>query len=483
PDEYAGAYIDEANKLHIILTKPVDAETEYDYQAIIGYDETVIFEVAKYPLTYLHEVQNALDDVMSEFGICATELNEYVNKIDVHLFDRTQEGAIVEFLQTKVDNFDEKSLAFKVATDIVADAANTSGNALGGSLTKEGSTNAGTLGFNAYRASEGKYGVVTAAHVALNGTTLSNAMGTTIGQTTKNVFGGTVDAAFIPFPNGILGIGKITQSDQFYGSFSNNDDYFTGYLPNGAYLVVGMSVVKIGAKTGYQTGTITDTSATLDPVTGGHFTDQMKYNTIRDSGDSGGPVFHKISLSGQMDVNVLLGIHCIGGAINESYGSKVWNIKSELGVEPYTYNIQYSHIDNIITSVASGSGSITNVQGMKGRMPDGNLANIKGTAVNSGGKIVAQFNQGIKGDIWIYANSVSGYNTDFYTFAAYNNNNAGDWTQTMCTTLQSSNNPAWIYCGYYSKNNDARYFAIAALYEPGGNAANINIDSVIIVPR
>ena len=75
-----------------------------------------------------------------------------------------------------------------------------------------------------------------------------------------------------------------------------------------------------------------------------------------------------------------------------------------------------------------------------------------------------------------------GYKTDFYTFVAYHDNddnNPSDWTQTMCTTLQSSNNPAWIYCGFYTKN-DARFFSIAALYEPGGNAANINIAAVII---
>ncbi|MCL2134834.1 MAG: hypothetical protein FWH37_04680 [Candidatus Bathyarchaeota archaeon] len=55
-----------------------------------------------------------------------------------------------------------------------------------------------------------------------------------------------------------------------------------------------------------------------------------------------------------------------------------------------------------------------------------------------------------------------GYNTDFYTFAAYNNGNTNDWTQTMCTTLQGNNNMAWIYCGFYTKN-DAQYFIIAAL--------------------
>jgi hypothetical protein len=52
---------------------------------------------------------------------------------------------------------------------------------------------------------------------------------------------------------------------------------------------------------------------------------------------------------------------------------------------------------------------------MKGRVPDGGLVNIKGTATNAGGKIIAQFNQGIKSDIWMYTNSVPEYNTDFYT--------------------------------------------------------------------
>jgi hypothetical protein len=122
----------------------------------------------------------------------------------------------------------------------------------------------------------------------------------------------------------------------------------------------------------------------------------------------------------------------------------VWNIKNSLGIVPCTYNIQYSYVSNYVTATPSGSGSITNPNGLTGHAPDGSFANIKGVAANSGGKIVAQLNQASRGDVWIYANSVSGYNTDFYTFAAYNNSNPSDWTQTMCTTLSGSNNPAWI---------------------------------------
>jgi len=36
PDEFAGAFIDKSNKLHIILTKNVDLGTEYDYRKLTG---------------------------------------------------------------------------------------------------------------------------------------------------------------------------------------------------------------------------------------------------------------------------------------------------------------------------------------------------------------------------------------------------------------------------------------------------------------
>jgi hypothetical protein len=476
PDEYAGAFIDEANRLHIVLTKPVDGETAYDYRAITGYDETVIFDIAQYPLSVLNEVQNTLNSVIEEFGICATSLNEYINKIDVHLYDRTRGRELVEFLKTKFDNFNEDCLIFKDPNSNVPEASNGFGNALGGSQTTR-SGGSGTVGFNAYRAADGKYGMVTASHVAPSGRTMSNAVGTTIGTPTISTYGGTIDAAFVPFPDGILGIGKITQSDQFYGSYPANDDYFTGYLPNGAYLVTGLSTDKIGDNTGHTKGEVFTPNYAF-----GNFTDLLGYRNQHADGDSGGPVFHAIQLQAQRDINVLLAIHCFASNTTlDCSGSKVWNIVSGLGITPYTYNVQYSYVDSIITALPSGSGSVTNANGMKGRVPDGDLANIKGVAANAGGKIVAQFNQGTKGDIWIYANSVSGYNTDFYTFAAYNNNNVNDWTQTMCTTLQSNNNRVWINCGFYTKN-DARYFSIAALND-GGNAANINIDAVIIVPR
>jgi hypothetical protein len=476
PDEYAGAFIDEANRLHIVLTKPVDGETEYDYRAITGYDETVIFNIAQYPLSFLYEVQRTLDGVMIDIDICATGLNERINRIEINLYDSERERGIVAFLKAKFDNFDENCLIFKESIDIEPKAVNTSGDALGGSRTTGGGY-VGTIGFNAYRAADGVYGMVTASHVAPSGRTMSNAVGTTIGAPTISTYNGTIDAAFIPFPN------NVTQSDKFYGPYANSDDYFTGYLPNGAYLVTGLSTDMIGNTTGRNTGSVLLPSHGLTEA-GVTFTDQVRTSNVCARGDSGGPIFHAINLpAGQKNLNVLIALICFGNPVDPSPysdGPKVWNIVSGLGVVPCTYNLQYSYVDSIITALPSGSGSVTNPDNLKGRVPDGQWANIKGLTKNTGGKIVGQFNQGMKGTIWIYANSTTGYNTDFYTFAAYNNNNANDWTQTMCTTLQGGSNMAWINCGPYTKN-DARYFCITALYD-GSNAANINIDAVIIVP-
>jgi hypothetical protein len=179
---------------------------------------------------------------------------------------------------------------------------------------------------------------------------------------------------------------------------------------------------------------------------------------------------------------VLIAIVCFGEPTDPSsytIGSKVWNINYSLGVTPVIHSIDYSHASYYVTAPPSGSGSVSNPSGITGRSPDGSVANIKGVAANAGGKIVTQLNQAAKGDIWIYANSVPGYNTDFYTFVSPTNNN--DWTQTTSTTLQGNNKAVWINCGFYTKGN-VNYFCIAALND-NGNAANINIDAVIIIPR
>ena len=482
PNEYAGAFIDENNRLHVVLTKPVDAETEYDYRAITGYDEMVIFDVAKYPLSFLYEVQRTLNGVMTDFDICATGLNEYINRIEINLRDSTRARDIVAFINAKFDNFDEKCLIFKETINIETTAANTNGNALGGSLTSySGSVPAGTIGFNAYRAADGKYGMVTASHVAPSGTTMYNANGKEIGTPTISTYGGNIDAAFVPLNAGFLGIGKITESYNFYGSYPANDDCFTGYLLNGAYLATGLSTAKIGNVSGRNTGCVTVPNSGTFNVDNTPFTDLVITSNENRAGDSGGPIFHAINLpAGKMNINVLIAITNFGIIVNGvsqcTYGSKVWNIMSGLGVTPYVAPLQYSYVSSTVGSPTIYSpGTVTNAGNVAGQFPDGAFARIYGGVANAGGHILCQLNQVSKGEVFILARSAS-TNTQIHVYVSTSSN--GPWTEITSNKLVPySTDPDCISCGSY--NTNFQYIGIAAIHE-NGRVADIYIDSIIV---
>jgi hypothetical protein len=72
----------------------------------------------------LYEVQRTLDGVMGDFGISYTSINEYINRLDLGLFDRTREVEVVDFLKTKFDGFDDKCLMFTEPQFIEADIFN-----------------------------------------------------------------------------------------------------------------------------------------------------------------------------------------------------------------------------------------------------------------------------------------------------------------------------------------------------------------------
>jgi hypothetical protein len=113
PPEYAGAYIDKSNTLHIILTKNANETTKSNYQEIMGNDEDIIYDIADFPLSRLYEIQRTLDGVMLEFGIEGTCLNETANRLNIYLFESAQENEVIEFLENKFNDFDVRCIAFK----------------------------------------------------------------------------------------------------------------------------------------------------------------------------------------------------------------------------------------------------------------------------------------------------------------------------------------------------------------------------------
>ena len=159
---------------------------------------------------------------------------------------------------------------------------------------------------------------------------------------------------------------------------------------------------------------------------------------------------------------------------NNGQLSKMTNILPALGVSLHSSS-RPSHVFMIKQAVPFGSGSITNANNLIG-LRDGKFANIRGTAANAGGQIVGTMDRPVRGDIWIYARSVS-TNTHLYTYASFNFNT---WTQTSVQTVFSSGSAQWIHCGA-STNMDVVYLGLAAIND-NGNQANIDIDMAIIIP-
>ena len=125
-DEFAGAYIDQSNTLHIILTNNATATTINTYRNIMGNDTNIVFETAVFPLSRLKAVQAALNGVMIEFGIESTGLNETANKIDIHLLDSTKQKDVIEYLKTVFNDFDDRCVAFMGPVGIRLTAAENS---------------------------------------------------------------------------------------------------------------------------------------------------------------------------------------------------------------------------------------------------------------------------------------------------------------------------------------------------------------------
>lgn len=51
PVEYAGAYIDHSNNMHVVLSKYATNTTINTYRNIMGNDPDIIFETAEFPLS------------------------------------------------------------------------------------------------------------------------------------------------------------------------------------------------------------------------------------------------------------------------------------------------------------------------------------------------------------------------------------------------------------------------------------------------
>jgi hypothetical protein len=327
PQEFAGAYIDKSNTLHIVLTKNANSATKNNYQAILGYDKDVIYEFADFPLSHLYAVQSTLGDVMLQFGIDCTTINEVTNRVDVHLNTTiASEKEVIDYLNTKFNGFDSRCITFVSPAGINISADDTTSNALAGSNMDTAYTG-GTLGFNAYRHPTGQAGVVTAAHLADNGVNCYNAKSTLIGTPSVRQFSGTLDAEFIPFS------ASITYSYKMHG-FNSPDDCITHYYPDSSNYTNGMPINKYGRVSGANSGTVLSTSGWC-LYNGQRFDDQLVISNTEELGDSGGPVFKTVVVSPGTDLHILAGIATFKDDSSNAYVSKVGNMISAWDITPF----------------------------------------------------------------------------------------------------------------------------------------------------
>jgi hypothetical protein len=176
----------------------------------------------------------------------------------------------------------------------------------------------GTVGFNATR--NGLNGVVTNSHVAPYDYSMFTNSNVFIGKANISIFGGTVDAAFVPFSDqNAWGVSnEIHQVGQTSGT------YYIKWL---SYVVEGSRVKSHGVTTNYQYGLVLSVD-TAEIISGQYFYDLIETSIVLQGGDSGGPLVRYYVKSSNYG---LVGINFAGDGTT-SLTIKIDNVVSQLGV-------------------------------------------------------------------------------------------------------------------------------------------------------
>lgn len=200
----------------------------------------------------------------------------------------------------------------------------------------------GTIGANVIDNDTGKKGVLTNAHVAASGKTMKHDNGT-IGARTKGWYGGTIDAAFVPFSKSHWELTDLST----YGDQSTK--YAAVVLGQERLIVEGYPTVKFGYTTGKTQGTITHTNTSTNIKYSGDSTSTIITNVIRYSnqslgGDSGGPVYYNGGTKGSYH---LIALNYAGPADPNTYtygvGCRITNVLSELNLTLITCQNIYDY--------------------------------------------------------------------------------------------------------------------------------------------
>lgn len=346
-ENFAGSFIDEELNLNICLTNSMFKEKylEFFNDKLITQFSEIATKAVELPKSYsnisdiihvnfiycensyneLTEVYDNLKDNLIELGISQLYIKESDNKIYAHIKDNDAIKSIESYLKDK----NSKLSIIKYMIDETEIIPTATYYAYGGRKISRPDAGYGTIMCNAFD-SNGKYGVVTNAHVAPANTTMKNEDDQNIGKTSIRVHNSYMDAAFVPFNNTLFTTWKETAYVSEVGS-----NIYTAIprIAASSEYVEGARVVKYGVTTGRTIGTILaiNTSATSE---GSTFYNLVKFSNNTIPGDSGGPV---ILNTGLPNAGNFLAVICtFGSKYPDSnpfgLGFRAYHVEERLGV-------------------------------------------------------------------------------------------------------------------------------------------------------
>jgi len=319
-DNFSGIFIDNEGMLNIGLTDNIVMPLSLSGQ--------VRHVLQAFSLNQLKNAKEKVVTVMIDFNISKVGIDEQRNIIFVETVCKDVPAKVTKMLS-------EKSLYRKGMLHFVVDSSVEVAKTLN-SAPSGGAIGDGTLGFSARCNFTGDLGVVTNEHVAPVGTEQSY-LGKVLGVSARGQFGGTVDAAFIPFHN---------QNAWSPSAFARLDAAAVLYsnirLGNEYQIIQGKPVRRLGRTTGDTTGVIASRYVTIN-VVGTVFTNQFTFTNFSELGDSGGPVYFNDAATGSL---FLIGLNFTTNW-TVGFGSRVTEIASALNITPITNDsFNFTHLPN-----------------------------------------------------------------------------------------------------------------------------------------
>lgn len=332
PENYGGAYINDQNKL-VILVPTSQLATRTKYRDILGHTNFII-EPCEFSYRQLLEVRDSLVEAVFtnpkypevKENVVSIAVKDKENEIEVGLLD-CSEARISEF---KGKILDSPVICFRETSAATMDSAKEL--IPGEKVSTDRNIERGIRGSLGYRVKDnkGNIGVVVSAHIFPQGGLVwydlnNNGFGDFIGSITKATKENRVDAAFCELDEEYYSMGQYPLD---YGEIYESHEV-PWNLPVGSY------VYMVGHVSGRSFGGVTSSSVDYyfksDGVT---LYDLMQTSYHSDHGDSGGAVFLYFQKGTGEVIRYVVGVH-ENHDRNYSYCVKAHNINNDLGLIVY----------------------------------------------------------------------------------------------------------------------------------------------------